>query len=62
MRTRRGFGLGMCFLAGMLSLVTVNAGCSLEESIVDGFYGGISGTIAALVTEATLGVVSSGTP
>ncbi len=62
MAKRRGSGFGMCLLVGLLSLVSANAGCSLEEALVDGLFGGISDTVAALVSEAALAVALGGTP
>ena len=62
MDKRRSSGLGMCLLVGLLSLVSMNAGCSLEEVLVDGFFGGISDTVAALVSEVARAVALGGTP
>ena len=61
MDKRRCFGFGMCLLLGLLSLVSTNAGCSLEEALVDGLFGGISDTVAALVSETALAVALGGT-
>jgi hypothetical protein len=60
MDERRCARLVTCFLFGILSLATTNTGCALSEAILDGVYGGISDTVAAIVSEATLGAVSSG--
>ncbi len=62
MDKRRGPGFGMRLLVGLMSLVSANAGCSLEEALVDGFFGGISDAVAALVSEAALEVTLGGTP
>ena len=58
----RGPGFGIYLLVGLLFLVSANAGCSLEEALVDGLFGGISDTVAALVSEATFAVALGGTP
>ena len=62
MDKRRGPGFGVCLLVGLLSLVSANAGCSLEEALVDGLFGGISDTVAALVSETALAAALGGTP
>ena len=62
MDAKRRSRFNVCFLAGMLTLVSTTAGCSLTEAIVDGLFGGISDTVAALVSQAALGVVATGTP
>lgn len=31
------------------------AGCSFQEALADGFYGGISDTVAAVITRVLLG-------
>ena len=61
MNKRRGSGFGMYLLLGLLSLVSTNAGCSLEEALVDGLFEGITGAVAALVSETALAVASGGT-
>ena len=60
MDKRRGSGFGICLLVGLLFLVSANAGCSLEEALVDGLFGGISDTVAELVSEATFAVALNG--
>ena len=62
MDKRRGSGFGMCLLVGLLFLVSANAGCSLQEALVDGFFGGISDSVAALVSESALAVALGGSP
>ena len=62
MDKRRGFGFGMCLLLGLLSLVSANVGCSLEEALVDGLFGGISDTVAVLVSATALAVALGRTP
>ena len=62
MDKRRGSGFGMCLLVGLLSLISANVGCSLEEALVDGLFGGISDTVAAFVSETALAVALGGTP
>ena len=61
MDKRRGSGFGMCLLVGLLSLISANVGCSLEEALVDGLFGGISDTVAAVVSETALTVALGGT-
>ncbi len=51
-------GLRKFVLFGVLSLLWTGTGCSLQEALVDGFYGGISDTIAAIVAGAALGTVA----
>jgi hypothetical protein len=46
---------------GMLFMVSATVGCSLGEALVDGVFGGISDTLAALVSQAALELVSSST-
>ena len=38
-------------------LIVLCGGCQVEEALIDGFYGGISDTVATVVAEALLGVV-----
>ncbi len=52
--------LRMYCLAGLLTLLTGSVGCSLQEAFVDGLFGGITDTVAALVSDAALAVVSGG--
>ena len=54
--------LRVCVLVGLLSVVSFGGGCSLAEAVVDGFFGGISDTVATLVSNSALGVVSGATP
>ncbi len=62
MDKKRVWGFRIYCFVGLLAILSVNIGCSLEEALVDGFFGGISDTIAALISGAVLGIVSSGTP
>ena len=62
MDKKRVWGLRVCYVVGVLALLTGCFGCSLNEALVDGFFGGISDTIAALVSGAAIGIVSVGTP
>ena len=57
MSKKRISGLRRIVMAGLVSLVWTGTGCSLQEALVDGFYGGISDTIAAIVSGAALGAV-----
>ena len=52
----------VCILVGLLSLVSFGSGCSLAEALVDGFFGGISDTVATLVSDSALEVLSAATP
>ena len=58
MSKKRNSGLRKIVITGMLSLLSTGTGCSLQEALVDGFYGGISDTIAAIVSGAALGTVA----
>ncbi len=58
MTKRRNSGLRKILLTGMLSLLWTGTGCSLQEAFVDGFYGGISDTISAIVSGAALGTMA----
>ena len=62
MDKRRGSGFGMCLLVGLLSLVSANAGCALEEALVDGLFGGVIDTVAALISETAFAEALGGTP
>ena len=53
--------LRVCVLVGLLTAVSCGSGCSLAEAVVDGFFGGISDTVATLVSDSALGVVSGAT-
>ena len=54
--------LRVCVLVALLSVVSLGSGCSVAEAVVDGFFGGISDTVAMLVSDSALGVVSGATP
>ncbi len=58
MSKKRISGLRKFVLVGVLSLLCTGTGCSLQEALVDGFYGGISDTIAAIVSGAALDAVA----
>ena len=55
-------GIRKWLLLGMLPLLPIATGCSLQEAVVDGFFGGISDTVSALVSDAAVGVVSPDKP
>lgn len=59
---RHNTRLRMCVLIGLLSVACVGSGCSLAEAVVDGFFGGISDTVATVVSNSAVGVVSGATP
>ena len=42
-------------LGAVLLILCGNAGCSFQEALLDGFFGGISDTIAAIVSNLFLG-------
>ena len=42
------FGVSLLILCG-------SAGCSFQESLIDGFFGGISDTVATIVSNVLLG-------
>lgn len=48
--SRRAAGFG-----GMLLIVAAACGCSFQEALADGFYGGISDTVAAIISGLLLG-------
>ena len=58
MTKKRNSGLRKIVLTGLVSLLWTGTGCSLQEALVDGFYGGISDTIAASVSGAALGAAA----
>ena len=49
-------------LVGLLSVVSFGSGCSLTEAIIDGFFGGISDAVAAVVSDSALTVASEAAP
>jgi hypothetical protein len=49
-------------MTGIVALLWTGTGCSLQEALLDGFFGGISDTVAALVSEAARAVALGGTP
>ncbi len=54
--TLRRFARTVC--GSFLLLVAMStAGCSLQEALIDGAYGGVSDTIAAVISETLLGLV-----
>ena len=55
-RGRRGFRL----VAGLLFILASGMGCQAEEAAIDGFYGGISDTVATLVSDALLSQLDEG--
>ncbi len=57
MSKKRISGLRKFFMVGLVSLLWTGTGCSLQEALIDGFYGGISDTIAAIVSGAALDTV-----
>ena len=58
MTKKRNSGLHKFVMIGVVSLLSTGTGCSLHEALVDGFYAGISDTIAAIVSDAALGTVA----
>lgn len=60
MSKKRISGLRKIVMIGLVSLLWTGTGCSLQESLIDGFYAGISDTIAAIVSGAALGTVAGG--
>ena len=58
MSKKRISGLRKFVMVGLFSLLSTGTGCSLQEALIDGLYCGISDTIAAIVSDATLGAVS----
>ena len=52
MLQRRFSDLRRWFLMGVLPLLSLSAGCSLQDALVDGFFAGISNTVSALVVDA----------
>jgi hypothetical protein len=58
---KRTMGQGRRFWsAGVLTLLLgLCGGCQVEEALIDGFYGGISDTVATVVAEALLNAVAS---
>ena len=58
MSKKRISGLRRIVTAGLVSLLWTGTGCSLQESLIDGFYGGISDTVAAIVSGAALGTMA----
>jgi hypothetical protein len=62
MEKRRSSGIGVYLAVWLLLMVSATAGCSLGEAIVDGVFGGITDAVAALVSQTTLGTVSSSSP
>ena len=58
MSKKRISGLRKIVLTGMVFLLSTGTGCSLHEALIDGLYGGVSDTIAAIVSGA-LGTVAS---
>ncbi len=58
MSKKRISGLRKLVMVGVVSLLWTGTGCSLQEALIDGLYGGISDTIAAIVSGAALGTVA----
>lgn len=53
MPRRHGFRNG-CF-GVVLLILCGSAGCSFQESLIDGFFGGISDTLAMIISNVLLG-------
>ncbi|MBI4579659.1 MAG: hypothetical protein HY718_08160 [Planctomycetes bacterium] len=56
---RRG-AVGAVQLAGAACVLAVLAGCSVEEALVDGVYGGISDTVAGAISGTLLALLGIG--
>ena len=56
--SKRMRGRVFWILLTSLPLTTAIVGCSFSEALLDGFFGGISDTVATVVTEAALGAAS----
>lgn len=42
--------------AALLLVAFGSAGCTFQEAVIDGAYGGVSDTIAAIISETLLGL------
>ncbi len=58
MTNRRAQRAYLLLFLALLVLAPAGLGCSFEEAVVDGFYGGISDTIATVISDAALGAAS----
>lgn len=56
---RRGIFAAL-WLAGGAGLLGLTAGCNVTEAVVDGFYGGISDTVAATISSLLLALLGAG--
>jgi len=59
---RRQTPLSTCVFMGLLCVGCVGGGCSYGEAVVDGFFGGISDAVAAVVSQFALSIVPGATP
>ncbi len=48
-------GLRNCWFAVVLVILCGSAGCSFQESLLDGFFGGFSTTISTIISNVLLG-------
>lgn len=48
-------GLRIWQFGAVLLILCGSAGCSFQESLVDGFYGGFSTTISTIISNVLLG-------
>lgn len=58
---RRFSGLRRSAGISIAIAVWSSAGCSLRESVIDGAYGGVSDTVASVISETLLGLLGIGT-
>jgi len=46
-------------IAGAIGLLVSTTGCQLNEALADGVYGGVSDTIAAIISSVLLGLLGA---